>query len=70
MALLVLISAVTTFSALGQPHTNYVASVERVTVTDCEKIKRGLDGKHHQVVAFIKEGKNEQPSNESSISNK
>jgi hypothetical protein len=56
MALLVLISAVTTFTALGQPNTNYVASVERVKLADCEKIKAGLS-KQHVVVTCIKEGK-------------
>ena len=56
MALLILISAVQTFTALGQPHTNYVASVERVSFTDCEKIKKGL-AKQHVVAACIKEGK-------------
>ena len=55
-ALMVIISAVVTFSALGQPHTNYVASVERVKFADCEKIKSGLS-KHHAVVDCIKETK-------------
>lgn len=55
-ALMVIISAVVTFSALGQPHTNYVASVERVQYKDCEKIKKSL-AMQHTVVDCIKESK-------------
>ena len=55
-ALMVIISDVVTFSALGQPHTNYVASVERVKFADCEKIKKGL-AVQNVVVDCIKESK-------------
>ena len=55
-ALMVIISAVVTFSALGQPHTSYVASVDRVKFSDCEKIKKGLAAQN-VVVDCIKESK-------------
>jgi hypothetical protein len=48
MSLAVIISIVTTFSALGQPRTNYVASVERMKTADCLIIKQSID-KHHTV---------------------
>jgi len=54
-ALMVIISMVTTFTALGQPHTNYIASVERVKMADCLIVKKSID-KHH-VVDCIKETK-------------
>ena len=56
MALMVIISAVVTFSALGQPHTNYVASVEHVKFADCQTIKKSL-AVQHVVVDCIKEVK-------------
>ena len=56
MALLIIISSVVTFSALGQPHTNYVASVERVKFSDCENIKKSL-AIQAVVVDCIKESK-------------
>jgi hypothetical protein len=55
MALAVIISMVTTFSALGQQHINYVASVERIKMADCLVIKQSID-KHH-IVDCIKEAK-------------
>jgi hypothetical protein len=55
MAFAVIISVVTTFTALGQQHINYVASVERMALKDCLVIKQSID-KHH-VVDCIKEAK-------------
>ena len=55
MALAVIISMVTTFSALGQPHINYVANVERMALKDCLVVKQSID-KHH-VVDCISESK-------------
>ena len=56
MALAVIISMVTTFSALGQPHINYVANVERMALKDCLVVKQSIDNKHH-VVDCIAESK-------------
>ncbi len=56
MAFLILISAVTTFSALGQPHTNYVTSVERMSYADCVKVKNAVTKQHHTATC-VKEGK-------------
>lgn len=55
MALAVIISMVTTFTALGQQHINYVASVERMKMADCLVVKQSID-KHH-VVDCIAESK-------------
>jgi hypothetical protein len=55
MALMVIISMVTTFSALGQQHISYVASVERVKMADCITVKKSID--NHHVVDCIKESK-------------
>jgi hypothetical protein len=55
MALLILISAVTTYSSLGSPHINYVASVERVHYKDCLVIKKAAPKQH--VVTCLKESK-------------
>lgn len=48
MALAIIISVVTTFSALGQPKINYVTSIERVKMADCLIIKKSID-KHFKV---------------------
>lgn len=54
MAYLVMISVVTTFSALGKPHDSYVASVERVKYTECVTIRDAVSKAHH-VVTCIKD---------------
>lgn len=56
MVLMVLVSAVVTFSGLGQPHTNYVASVERVPAKTCEIAKKNL-AVQHIVVDCLRESK-------------
>jgi hypothetical protein len=56
MAYLVMISVVTTFSALGKPHDSYVSSVERIKYADCLAVKDAVSKAHHAVTC-IKEGK-------------
>ena len=56
MALMIVISVVYTFSALGTPHANYISSVERIKMADCQTVKAAAD--KHRVIVCLKEKPN------------
>src|SRR5574343_1337158 len=50
----VIISLVTTYSALGVPHDNYVATVEKMKHSDCITLQKTLAKSHSVICSKIK----------------